>query len=63
MCGVYTDWVGTAPVRARVEWMWLDNVSGAADGDGADTTVIDFVFAPLSWVDEMGGGGEEDNFS
>jgi hypothetical protein len=43
--------------------MWLDNVSGAADGGEADTTVIDFVSAPLFWVDEMGGGGEEDDFS
>ena len=59
---LYTDWVGTAPVRAWVEWRRLDNASGAADGDGADTTVIDFVSAPLSWVDGMG-GGEEDDFS
>ena len=58
-----TDWVGTAPVRAWVEWMWLDNASGAADEDEADTTVIDFVTAPLSLVDEMGGRGEEDDFS
>ena len=63
MCGVYTDWVGTAPARAWVEWRRLDNASGAADEDEADTTVIDFVSAPLSWVDEMGGGGEEDDFS
>ena len=62
MCGVYTDWVGTAPVRAWVGWRWLDNDSGAADGDEADTTVIDFVSPPLSWVDGMG-GGEEDGFS
>ena len=60
---LYTDWVVAAPVRAWVEWRRLDNASGAADGDEADTTVIDFVSAPLSWVDEMGGGGEEDDFS
>ena len=59
MCGVYTDWVGTAPVWG---WRWLDNDSGAADGDEADTTVVDFVSPPLSWVDGMG-GGEEDGFS
>jgi len=64
VCGIDTDWwAGTAPIRAWVEWMWLDNVSGAAVGDGADATVIDFVSAPLLWVDEMGGGGEEDDFS
>ena len=63
MCAIYTDWVGTAPVRAWVEWRRLDNdVSGAADEDEADTTVVDFVSAPLFWVDEMG-GGEEDDFS
>ena len=62
MCELDTDWVGTAPVRAWVEWRWLDNASGAADEDEADTTVIDFVSAPLSWVDGVG-GGEEDDFS
>ncbi len=59
MCGIDTDWVGTAPVRAWVEWMWLDNASGAADEDEADTTVIDFVTAPLSWGDGMVGRGED----
>jgi hypothetical protein len=59
-----TDWVVTATIRARVEWIWLDNhASDAADEDEADITVIDFVSAPLSWVDEMGGGGEEVDFS
>ena len=56
MCGVYTDWVGTAPVRAWVEWRRLDNASGAADGDGADTTDIDFDSSPLLWVVGMGEG-------
>ena len=55
MCGIDTDWVVTAPVQAWVEWIWLDNASGAADDDEADTTDIDFVSAPLSWIDEIGG--------
>ena len=41
VCLTLTDWVVTAPIRARVEWRRLDNVSGAADGDRAGTTDID----------------------
>ena len=62
MCGVYTDWVGTAPVRARVEWIWLDNASGAADGDEADTTDIDFDSSPLMWVVGLGEGEDRRTF-
>ena len=56
VCLTLTDWVVTAPIRARVEWIWLDNVSGAVDGDGAYTTDIDFDSSPLLWVVGLGEG-------
>ena len=56
MCGMDTDWVGTAPVQAKVEWIWLDNVSGTADEDEADITDIDFDSSPLLRVVGMGEG-------
>ena len=62
MCGIDTDWVGTAPVRAWVEWRWLDNASGAVYGDGTDTTDIDFDSSPLLRVDGMGAGEDHRTF-
>ena len=62
MCGIDTDWVGTAPVRAWVEWRWLDNASGAADEGEADTTVIDFDSSPLLRVVGMGAGEDHGTF-
>ena len=56
VCLTLTDWVVTAPIRARVEWIWLDNASGAADDDEADTTDIDFDSSPLVWVVGLGEG-------
>jgi hypothetical protein len=50
------DWVVTAPIQAKVEWIWLDNVSGTADEDEADITDIDFDSSPLLRVVGMGEG-------
>jgi hypothetical protein len=42
--------------------MWLDNVSGAADGDVGQIPLSLILFplpSPGLMIDEMGGGGEE----
>ena len=43
-------------ILIRVEWIWLDNVSGTADEDEADITDIDFDSSPLLWVVGLGEG-------